>query len=70
GAPVETVNLGGVHDGPGRSAVTPHLFLTDADKNDLRALAARGLRIEARALPTDAAADWKDLDIAGPVAGR
>lgn len=70
GAPVEAVNLGGVHDGPGRSAVTPHLFLTDADKNDLRALAARGVRIEARALPTDAAADWKDLDVAGPVAGR
>ncbi|MBL0349981.1 MAG: PTS sugar transporter subunit IIB [Elusimicrobia bacterium] len=69
GAPVDTVNLGGVHDGPGRTSVAPHLFLTEGDKDDLRALEARGVRIESRALPTDASVDWKDLD-AGRVAGR
>jgi PTS system mannose-specific IIB component len=47
------VNLGNVHFGPGRRPVTPSVFLSEADVASLRALAAEGFEIEARAIPSE-----------------
>ena len=47
----ETVNLGGLRHGPGRVEVLTYLHLSDADRDDLEALAAAGVSISARDLP-------------------
>ena len=48
------VNLGNVHYGPGRRAVTPSVFLDRADVDEVAALARAGFQVEARAVPSDA----------------
>ena len=46
------VNLGGVHDAPGRRRVLPYLFLGDDDRRELVALLANDVRVTARDVPT------------------
>ena len=46
-----SINLGGIHHGPGRDEVLTYLHLSDQDRNDLRALADSGAAISARDLP-------------------
>jgi PTS system mannose-specific IIB component len=48
-----TVNLGNVHFGPGRRPVTPSVFLAAGEVEELRALAAEGFEVEARAIPSE-----------------
>ncbi|MEX2295641.1 MAG: PTS sugar transporter subunit IIB [Gemmatimonadota bacterium] len=50
----ETVNLGGIHHGPGRRERLPYLFLDDADEERIRALVAEGVDIVAQDLPSSA----------------
>ena len=45
------LNVGGVHRGPGRVEVLPFVWLTEDEREDCRALAARGVRLEAQMLP-------------------
>ncbi len=47
------VNLGNVHFAPGRRPVTPSVFLSGEEVDALRALAAEGFRVEARAIPSE-----------------
>jgi mannose/fructose/N-acetylgalactosamine-specific phosphotransferase system component IIB len=47
----EEVNLGGIHDAPGRSRVLPYLHLSDDDRAGLRAITGDGVRVSARDLP-------------------
>lgn len=47
----ETVNLGGLHHGPGREEVLTYLHVTDSDRAQLRELAADGVEVSARDLP-------------------
>jgi mannose/fructose/N-acetylgalactosamine-specific phosphotransferase system component IIB len=47
----EEVNLGGIHHAAGREPVLPYLFLSPAEREELRALAARGVKFSARDLP-------------------
>ncbi|HEX2095047.1 MAG TPA: PTS sugar transporter subunit IIB [Longimicrobiaceae bacterium] len=47
----EEVNLGGIHHTVGRERVLPYLFLSPAERDDLRTLAAQGVRLSARDLP-------------------
>jgi mannose/fructose/N-acetylgalactosamine-specific phosphotransferase system component IIB len=47
----EEVNLGGIHHSVGRERVLPYLFLSPAERGDLRALADDGVRVSARDLP-------------------
>jgi PTS system mannose-specific IIB component len=47
------LNLGNVHFAMGRRPVTPSVFLTAGELVELKALAAAGFEIEARAIPTD-----------------
>lgn len=57
GLPLRKLNLGNVHFGEGRRAVSPSIFLSEAELVVLRRLADQGVAIEARALPTDPAVD-------------
>ena len=59
-APV--LNLGNVHYAQGRRRVTPSLFLSGAELEGLRRLAAAGFRIEARAVPLDAPIDLAEIE--------
>jgi PTS system mannose-specific IIB component/fructoselysine and glucoselysine-specific PTS system IIB component len=47
----QSVNLGGIHHGPGRREVLTYLHLTEAEMDDLRALEAGGAKVTARDLP-------------------
>jgi PTS system mannose-specific IIB component/fructoselysine and glucoselysine-specific PTS system IIB component len=55
------VNLGGIHSAPGRVRVLPYLFLSDADRSALNAVAASGATIAARDLPASRAVPLGDL---------
>ena len=59
-APV--LNLGNVHHAQGRRRVTPSLFLSGAELEGLRRLAAAGFRVEARAVPLDAPIDLAEIE--------
>ncbi len=56
------VNLGNVHFAPGRRPVTPSVFLSGDELDALRALAAEGFRIEARAIPSDSPAGMGEIE--------
>ena len=45
------INLGGVHFDEGRTEALPYLYLSDAERADLRRLPAMGLGASARDLP-------------------
>lgn len=53
GVAVDRINVGGLHYTVGKVQLGRALFLNDKDKAALRALAARGVRLEGRSLPTD-----------------
>ena len=57
-----TVNLGNVHFAPGRRPVTPSVFLSGDEVGALRALAAEGFRIEARAIPSDSPTGMGEIE--------
>lgn len=56
------VNVGNVHFGPGRRPITPSVFLRAEEVAALRRLAARGFRVEARAVPSDSATDVEEME--------
>jgi mannose/fructose/N-acetylgalactosamine-specific phosphotransferase system component IIB len=45
------VNLGGLHDAPGRRRVLPYLFLSEQDREALAALRRVGVRVSAQDVP-------------------
>jgi PTS system mannose-specific IIB component len=53
GVAVDRVNVGGLHFTVGKVQLGRALFLNDADKKALRAICARGVRLDGRPLPTD-----------------
>jgi len=53
GFPLPELNLGGLHHAPGKEAVLPYVFLDEQDRDRLRRIDARGVRIKARDLPTN-----------------
>jgi len=56
------VNLGNVHFAGARRAVTPSVFLTGDEIERLRALAAEGFEIEARAIPSEPPAGLDEIE--------
>jgi len=56
------VNLGNVHFAPGRRPITPSVFLSGEEVDALRALAAEGFRIEARAIPSESPAGMGEIE--------
>ena len=57
----EEVNVGGIHHAPGRDRVLPYVFLSDRERDELRALAALGVRISARDLPNSRRVPLEEL---------
>jgi PTS system mannose-specific IIB component len=55
------VNLGNIHYSRDRRAVTPSVFLSEAELRVILAAAAAGFEVEARAVPSDAPAGPADL---------
>jgi mannose/fructose/N-acetylgalactosamine-specific phosphotransferase system component IIB len=53
GFPMTELNVGGLHHAPGKHEVLPYVFLDDGDRERLRALLARGVRVAARDLPAN-----------------
>ncbi|MBI4371247.1 MAG: PTS sugar transporter subunit IIB [Elusimicrobia bacterium] len=53
GVSVPRVNVGGLHYTVGKVQLGRALFLNEADTKALRAIAARGVRLEGRSLPGD-----------------
>lgn len=53
GAVFSQVNLGGLHDAPGRSMVAPHLAFSPDERALLVRLTQGGIRFETRPLPGD-----------------
>ena len=60
GSPV--LNVGNVHYAQGRRQVTPSVFLSGAEVDGLRRLAAAGFRVEVRAVPLDAPIDLAEIE--------
>ncbi|MGQ0561685.1 MAG: PTS sugar transporter subunit IIB [Gemmatimonadota bacterium] len=57
----EQVNIGGIHYAPGREAVLPYVYLSQAEKAEMAALASEGVRISARDLPGARRVDLKEM---------
>lgn len=57
----EEVNIGGIHHGPGRRRVLRYVFLSDAEREDLLELSARGPRVVARDVPNARGVELDEL---------
>ncbi len=57
GVEVDRINVGGLHYTVGKVQLGRALFLNEKDRLALVALAAKGVRLEGRALPSDVAED-------------
>jgi len=57
----EQVNLGGIHFAPGRRSLLPYLYLSDAERDDLRRLVEEGAIVSARDLPGTRRVDAEQL---------
>jgi mannose/fructose/N-acetylgalactosamine-specific phosphotransferase system component IIB len=53
GVSFDSVNVGGLHDAPGRKFITSSLALSDQDREDLQVLLDKKIFIETRTLPND-----------------
>ncbi|MFA6029993.1 MAG: PTS sugar transporter subunit IIB [Elusimicrobiota bacterium] len=57
GARFDSVNVGGLHHAAGRVRIGRAIFISAADQAALEAIAARGVRLEGRAVPSEPAED-------------
>lgn len=58
---IESVTVGGIHHKPGRVARSRYVFLTPGEEEELRALAARGVRVAAQDVPSAAPVPLEEL---------
>jgi len=61
GLTLSELNLGNVHFASGRRQVSPSVFLSADELAALKALAAAGVRVEARAVPSEHALELPEL---------
>ncbi|SEM66177.1 PTS system, mannose-specific IIB component [Stigmatella aurantiaca] len=61
GLALEQLNLGNVHFVAGRRQVSPSVFLAEAELQALQGLQAQGVRVEARAVPSEKPIDLGEL---------
>ncbi len=47
------INIGGIHDGPGREKVLDYVFLSPREREDLRVIGTHAGSVEARQLPNE-----------------
>lgn len=57
GVKIDKVNVGGMHDQPGKRQVTPFLYVDDEDIHYFRILKERNVRLEGREVPAAPAID-------------
>jgi mannose/fructose/N-acetylgalactosamine-specific phosphotransferase system component IIB len=55
------VNVGGIHHAPGRTQVLRYVFLSDAERDELRELSSRSGGVVARDVPTARGVPLKEL---------
>jgi mannose/fructose/N-acetylgalactosamine-specific phosphotransferase system component IIB len=58
---VKRVNLGGIHQAPGRRRRLPYVFMTEAEACELGELAAAGVEVTAQDVPTARAVPIQEL---------
>lgn len=61
GLSLDELNLGNVHFGTGRRQVSPSVFLAEAELKTLQQLSEKGVRVEARAVPSEKPVELLDL---------
>lgn len=61
GAAFSTVNVGGLHYTAGKVQLGKAIFLSKEDKDALRQINRRGVRLEGRALPNDKETDLMEM---------
>lgn len=61
GVRVGSVNVGGLHYTAGKVQLGKAIFLSPEDKDALRAISGRGVALEGRALPCEAAVDIMEM---------
>lgn len=61
GAPLSEINVGGLHYTAGRVQLGKAIFLSEDDKEALRRIAGKGVRLEGRALPGDERLDIMEM---------
>jgi PTS system mannose-specific IIB component/fructoselysine and glucoselysine-specific PTS system IIB component len=57
----QEINVGGIHHSPGRRQALPYVYLSAAEEDALRDLAADGAEVSARDLPTTRPVDLDQL---------
>lgn len=57
----EEINIGGIHDAPGREQVLRYVFLSEEDRQQLRELSDRGTRVVARDVPSARGVELDEL---------
>jgi mannose/fructose/N-acetylgalactosamine-specific phosphotransferase system component IIB len=62
---IPAVTVGGIHHRPGRVARLRYVFLTPDEEQELRALAARGVRVTAQDVPSAAPVPLEELLVGG-----
>jgi mannose/fructose/N-acetylgalactosamine-specific phosphotransferase system component IIB len=61
GLPLRRLNLGNLHHGPGRRPVSASVYLTVEELEQLRALNASGVEVEARGVPADRPISFSEM---------
>jgi mannose/fructose/N-acetylgalactosamine-specific phosphotransferase system component IIB len=61
GLTLDHLNLGNVHFGAGRRQVSPSVFLAEEEVQALQSLAEKGVRVEARAVPSEKSVELGEL---------
>ncbi|MCY1019719.1 PTS sugar transporter subunit IIB [Pyxidicoccus sp. MSG2] len=61
GLSMDELNLGNVHFGTGRRQVSPSVFLAEAELKTLQQVSEQGVRVEARAVPSEKPVELLDL---------
>lgn len=55
------LNLGNIHYGPGRRKVSASVFLSKEELVQLKALVEKGVKVEARSVPTEAPVEFPEM---------
>lgn len=58
---VRRVNIGGLHESKGRRRRLPYVFLSDSEGEDLKMLAAEGVEVTARDVPSAKAVPLSEI---------
>lgn len=64
------LNLGNIHYAAGRRAITPSVYLSEAEIGILRGLAAQGFAVEAQAVPGEAPVGLDEIERRHKAAGQ